>query len=191
MNWKLLIASGAASLALASQARALDFNFSFSEDPSLTVSPGVNVPGTVTGRIFGLQDNTSDQQASFVEILSVPAGVLGLPNMPFTVDSYAAFLNSSLHNPNIGISQNDFDVQNGQITFGIYQIFGGYFDLNVANEFNSMVSPDSKSRVQNLGGFNAITFSPTPEPATWGLMLLGFGGLGAALRSRRRSAALA
>lgn len=27
-----------------------------------------------------------------------------------------------------------------------------------------------------------------PEPATWGLMLLGFGGLGAAMRSRRRTA---
>jgi hypothetical protein len=191
MNWKLLIAAGAASLALASQAQALDFNFSFSEDPGLAVSPGVNVPGTVTGRIFDLQDNTFDQQAAFVEIFSVPAGVLDLPSMPFTVDGYAAFLNSFLDNPNIGISQNDFDVQNGQITLAVYQIFGGYFDLNVGNEFNSMVSPDSESRVQNLGGFNAITFSAAPEPAAWGLMLLGFGGLGAALRSRRRSAALA
>jgi hypothetical protein len=43
----------------------------------------------------------------------------------------------------------------------------------------------------NLGlssvGLN--TLSGTPEPATWGLMLVGFGGLGAMLR-RRRSAAL-
>jgi large repetitive protein len=30
-----------------------------------------------------------------------------------------------------------------------------------------------------------------PEPATWGLMLLGFGGLGASLRLKRRRAALA
>ncbi len=30
-----------------------------------------------------------------------------------------------------------------------------------------------------------------PEPATWGLMLMGFGGLGAALRANRRRTALA
>ena len=30
-----------------------------------------------------------------------------------------------------------------------------------------------------------------PEPATWGLMLLGFGGMGAMLRNRRRVAAVA
>ncbi|WP_394764380.1 PEPxxWA-CTERM sorting domain-containing protein [Phenylobacterium sp.] len=35
------------------------------------------------------------------------------------------------------------------------------------------------------------TGAGVPEPATWGLMLLGFGGLGAALRARRRTPALA
>ena len=37
---------------------------------------------------------------------------------------------------------------------------------------------------------NQQALSGTPEPATWGLMLVGFGGLGAMLR-RRRSVALA
>jgi hypothetical protein len=31
----------------------------------------------------------------------------------------------------------------------------------------------------------------TPEPASWALMLVGFGALGAALRRRRRTTALA
>jgi hypothetical protein len=191
MNWKVLIAGAAASLALASQAKALDFNFSFSDDTGLAVSPGVSIPGTVTGRILGLEDNTFGQQATDVEIFSYPVGIQDLPGTPFSVADYAAFLNGFLHNPSIGISQNDFDVQDGQITFAIYQIFGGYFDMNVQGEFNSMVSPDSKTRVQNLGGLGAITFTAAPEPATWGLMLLGFGGLGAVMRSRRARPLLA
>lgn len=32
-----------------------------------------------------------------------------------------------------------------------------------------------------------VSLGPVPEPATWGMMLLGFGMVGAGLRSRRRS----
>jgi hypothetical protein len=39
------------------------------------------------------------------------------------------------------------------------------------------------------GNFDWSITSAVPEPASWALMLLGFGGLGAALRSRRRMAA--
>ncbi len=39
---------------------------------------------------------------------------------------------------------------------------------------------------------DSLTTSPVPEPATWGLMIVGFGLMGAALRSsRRRALALA
>jgi hypothetical protein len=42
-----------------------------------------------------------------------------------------------------------------------------------------------------FGGSDAIvTGGGVPEPATWGLMLVGFGGLGAVLRRRRGQAAL-
>ena len=37
-------------------------------------------------------------------------------------------------------------------------------------------------------GFSA-TLTAVPEPATWALMIVGFGGAGAMLRSRRRVAA--
>ena len=38
------------------------------------------------------------------------------------------------------------------------------------------------------GNFSAGITSAVPEPATWAMMLLGFGGLGLALRSQRRLA---
>ncbi|HEX2815512.1 MAG TPA: PEP-CTERM sorting domain-containing protein [Phenylobacterium sp.] len=43
----------------------------------------------------------------------------------------------------------------------------------------------------NVGSPGSWTISAAPEPARWILMLIGFGGLGAALRTRRRSAAVA
>ena len=49
-------------------------------------------------------------------------------------------------------------------------------------------------KLDGYGDFIEITRGQAvavPEPATWGLMLLGFGGLGAALRRRRASLALA
>jgi len=36
--------------------------------------------------------------------------------------------------------------------------------------------------------YTLFSNAAVPEPATWGLMILGFGGMGAALRGRRRSA---
>ncbi len=42
-------------------------------------------------------------------------------------------------------------------------------------------------RGDNFGGVS-LRISAAPEPGTWALMLMGFGGAGAALRSRRRTA---
>jgi PEP-CTERM motif len=36
------------------------------------------------------------------------------------------------------------------------------------------------------GSFGPVTTAPVPEPSTWAMLLAGIGGLGAAMRSRRR-----
>jgi hypothetical protein len=42
-----------------------------------------------------------------------------------------------------------------------------------------------------LGGFGVTTMGAVPEPATWAMMLIGFGFAGAGLRYRRRQTAVA
>jgi hypothetical protein len=155
------------------------FYFSFSNSTANGCG-NCNIPGTVTGEIFGLENN-SEGPASEVEILSHPSGILGLPATPFTVADYATDLGLS-------ISQNDFTVTNGMITDGVYQIFGGAFDLNVANEYNTLASPDAATRVQNQLGFSAITFTAVPEPSSLPMLLAGLGLIGGAFYFGRKKA---
>lgn len=81
-------------------------------------------------------------------------------------DLSKAFTSANLRNSGIlGFGDSDVSVQNGVLR------------LNFAN---------------TLWGSNSTaligleTASAVPEPATWAMMLLGFGAMGAALRSRRR-----
>jgi hypothetical protein len=58
--------------------------------------------------------------------------------------------------------------------------------LNTLSFVVTDTGPPSALLVSGLGG--TANTSGTPEPASWALMLLGFGGLGAALRAQRRPA---
>lgn len=174
MKLKLLFAAAAATLALSAQAHASTvYNFWFDNDPGEG-----DVNGTVYGKIYGLDDDYIGG-ASKVVIFKNP-GVPGLPATPFSVQDYASSLGKF-------ISQNFFIVSGGHVDFATYQIFGGYFDMNVnaGDHFNSLVSPDASSRVQNLEGMDGLRFKGVPEPATWALMIGGFGLAGLGLRRRR------
>lgn len=56
----------------------------------------------------------------------------------------------------------------------------GFVNINV-----STVSGES-----DLNGLQ-LSIASVPEPASWAMLLIGFGGLGAALRSRRHATAVA
>jgi len=59
--------------------------------------------------------------------------------------------------------------------------------LDVTPGFGATVGKALNSFRANGGG--NFSFLATPEPAAWGLMLVGFAGLGLAMRARRRTAA--
>ena len=71
--------------------------------------------------------------------------------------------------------------KSGDAVFGIegngtIQFFGTYSQITWTNPV-----------FENWYGFD-VGVQAVPEPATWAIMLMGFGGLGAAMRSRRRAA---
>jgi hypothetical protein len=77
-----------------------------------------------------------------------------------------------------------FTLENGSNTFGI-----------VASEVERWISCRvfssvgvSEFRQLRLGGVSQIV-SPVPEPGTWAMMLIGFGGLGYSMRRRPKLSA--
>ncbi|MGH7022431.1 MAG: PEPxxWA-CTERM sorting domain-containing protein [Caulobacteraceae bacterium] len=68
---------------------------------------------------------------------------------------------------------------------------GGYIYWNANGGASSATQdPGDKSITsESFSILGAAAITPTPEPASWALLLAGFAGLGAALRSRRRGLA--
>ena len=90
----------------ARDAVALDFSFSFSDDAADDSLGNTHVPGTVTGRILGLSNNTSGQAAGSVLIDSHPVWNVGFGNFDATgIDLLGG-----------SIFANTFDVAGGVIT---------------------------------------------------------------------------
>ncbi|HEX4180756.1 MAG TPA: PEPxxWA-CTERM sorting domain-containing protein [Caulobacteraceae bacterium] len=73
---------------------------------------------------------------------------------------------------------------------------GGQFFLIGTNATETGLSGDLKvgywdSFYPDNSGSQSLSISAVPEPAAWAMMLVGFGGLGAAIRSNRRKDAVA
>jgi len=70
----------------------------------------------------------------------------------------------------------------------------GTFTLQYDASVTSLTLGDFAFRFQSLGlnggGSGTGTENPIPEPATWAMMLLGFCGIGMAIRRSRRSSAM-
>ena len=68
----------------------------------------------------------------------------------------------------------------------------GFFSVN-DNFYGINLATGGASLIGGLGtqGITGITIGAVPEPGTWAMMLLGFGGMGLAVRRRRKSAYIA
>jgi len=71
---------------------------------------------------------------------------------------------------------------NGTV-FAVYQLNGGVPDYSV-----TYISGYLNSGLTNLTGYTPPTPPRVPEPATWAMMVGGFGMIGGALRRRVRIA---
>ena len=94
--------------------------------------------------------------------------------------AFTANLLGSLTSNGVGGLQISFLTPTIQVSNGS----GGFYTLHVNDvAFSGSLGPNETVLRQDISGY---ILAPVPEPATWALMLLGFGGIGMAMRRRRR-----
>ncbi len=62
--------------------------------------------------------------------------------------------------------------------------------LRLSQSFSYSVAGGETYGDNRLGAFSVAQAAAVPEPATWAMMLIGFGAIGVAMRRRRRSSAI-
>jgi len=114
----------------------------------------------------------------------------GLPSPYFSVDGGKTSIDTfNQAFPLIGGDAGDWGLNLFKLCPGNTGL-GGTGDVQDAFNCNN-ISPDVKPGTASFAAFEAIGYNAVPEPATWAIMLVGFMGMGAVLRRRRYSAAVA
>jgi hypothetical protein len=71
-------------------------------------------------------------------------------------------------------------------------VAGYYANYSTPGGYTNLATPqDRVFTISNGGNQSFVIGWPVPEPSTWALMLVGFGGMGAVLRRSRKATAAA
>jgi hypothetical protein len=160
----LLAAMTALSLFGVVRSASADVVYSFTFTSVDRNSSG-EIPGTVTGLIYGLDANAHNEKPTYAVITSDPDGV--------PVDQKLSY--------DFGF----FTTLNGQIvdSDGVSFKSASYnLSLDINGEINALGNGTRQPFIytQNVGGFGGATYAQVaavPEPSTWAMMILGFFGV--------------
>lgn len=204
----LLAASALALVSTPASAVELIVNGGF-EDPTVThpccttvppdplpgwiVTPNVNV---VNGTFASTAGNLAEEGVQYLDL--VGQGGTGSISQSFVTVAGQTYALSFIYSHNLfsGTPSASASFSVDGLVGGILHSTGSTSDLDWLTYSGSFVADDASATLNftNLtGGINegvfldAVSVQAVPEPATWAMMLLGFGAIGGALRVSRRN----
>jgi hypothetical protein len=149
--------------------------------------------GSFANLYFDLDPSTSANGVSeFVIEVNNRVGVIGSYRFNLSPDA-VNFASTTLD----GLTTTEFSIANSVFRDAIAGVgASGYFGtngytaqdirLNLSQSLSYSVAGGTSYGAEGLGSFSVAAFvSPAPEPATWAMMILGFGIAGGGLRYRR------
>jgi hypothetical protein len=150
--------------------------------------------GAYSGTYTGIQVNPADQYtASSLHNYAVTFSYTSAYTLALTSGvNYFGFYNEAADNSN---TVNFYSGGVGGTLVGTYHSSiadqqRAFVNVRGSQTFDTIVFSDTLPANQGTHGFETDnhTVAMVPEPASWALMILGFGGVGVSLRNRRRAA---
>ena len=149
-----------------------------SQPSSFTMSGGLSGGSTITANLFSATPWSSGTLQGYLGISGTPNNPIGAYILPSGNSGWLVY-QTMISDVTLSGSASDSNT----LTLDQGLANGSYILAYIggANGYDATA---------NSGAIREI-HDPVPEPATWGMMLLGFGGIGMAMRrSRRRNAEL-
>jgi hypothetical protein len=136
--------------------------------------------GSFTGT-FHDEGIVNDASGSFTDtgVFTLPAGIAGAD----ITTQFSTDVSNNIDFSSVTLNGQPFDMTpNGKHE-------GGYIlSLPVTSGPQTLVVKGTSGGNGSFAGTISFELSAVPEPASWALMIMGFGGAGAALRRRRHTA---
>jgi hypothetical protein len=171
--------AGAVMLSLASAASATTFNWSYSGLNGYAVSASGTLQATpLGGGAYQVTSITGTRNGSAITGLTNYAIE---DNQVYDTVPHLDFLGLAFNVGSDAFNIYFWDVTTGQYSCGAI----GYCEIGPGVSGTDGLGPPADPTHQI-----DVSLSAVPEPSTWGMMLIGFGVLGAALRRRSGSPAL-
>ena len=165
-----------ACLAFAGASSAATYAFNFTDTSNTFTASGLLTTSNTLNAVNGYDVTAISGTVTGNPAVDFITGLVPNPNQPNPTNNGAFIYDNVLFTPGQALDVNGL----------LFNTSAGVYNLWMNSSRDAELYTYGAPGALDVHG--ALTITAVPEPMTWAMILIGFGGLGLALRSRRRLA---